>query len=122
MLRLQLLLLSVLFLTTAFAGPIRQKAKRSFKIPRLRQANYVPNGKFAYRKALFKFGFEDITFKANTIASKLQAATNTSIAATDDEDGVTVANPSQGDSEFLSPVSVGGQTLVMDFDTGSSDM
>ncbi|KAI1619938.1 aspergillopepsin I [Exophiala viscosa] len=124
MLRLQLLFLSVLFLATALAGPIRQKQKRSFKIPRLRQANYVPNGKVAYRKALFKFGFDDITFQPNTaVASKLQASTNTSIAATgDDEDGVTVANPSQGDSEFLSPVTVGGQTLVMDFDTGSSDM
>lgn len=123
MLRLELLFLSVLFLSSAFAGPIRQRQKRSFRIPRIRQANYVPNGKVAYRRALFKFGFDDITFQPNSeIATKIQAATNASIAATDNEDGETVAKPSQNDAEFLSPVTVGGQTLVMNFDSGSSDL
>lgn len=28
----------------------------------------------------------------------------------------------EGDAEFLSPVTIGGQTVTMDFDTGSSDL
>lgn len=33
-----------------------------------------------------------------------------------------VATAEEGDSEFLSPITIGGQTLNMDFDTGSSDL
>ncbi|KAL6248449.1 hypothetical protein RBB50_004704 [Rhinocladiella similis] len=120
MLRLQILFLTLLFITTAFSSPIRQKQKRSFKIPRIAQPNYKPNGKAAYKRALFKFGFGDISFQPNgEIATRIQAATNTTVDAT--EDGQTVATPSQNDAQFLSPVSVGGQTLVMNFDSGSSD-
>ncbi|KAK6384428.1 uncharacterized protein PV06_10933 [Exophiala oligosperma] len=120
MLRLQILFLALLFITTAFSSPIRQKQKRSFKIPRIPQPNYKPNGKAAYKRALFKFGFGDISFQPNgEIATRIQAATNASVDAT--EDGQTAATPSQNDAQFLSPVNVGGQTLVMNFDSGSSD-
>lgn len=121
MLRLQILFLALLFITTAFSSPIRQKQKRSFKIPRIPQPNYKPNGKAAYKRALFKFGFGDISFQPNgEIATRIQAATNASVDAT--EDGQTAATPSQNDAQFLSPVNVGGQTLVMNFDSGSSDL
>ncbi len=36
--------------------------------------------------------------------------------------GVVPATPEQGDIEFLAPVVIGGQTLNLDFDTGSSDL
>lgn len=36
--------------------------------------------------------------------------------------GIVAANPEKNDVEFLSPVSIGGQTLNLDFDTGSSDL
>lgn len=32
------------------------------------------------------------------------------------------ATSQEGDSEFLSPINIGGQTMNMDFDTGSSDL
>ena len=38
------------------------------------------------------------------------------------ESGSVKASPEEGDTEFLSPVNIGGQTLMMDFDTGSSDL
>ncbi len=121
MLRLQILFLTLLFISTAFSTPIRQKQKRSFKLPRIAQSNYEPNGKAAYKRALFKFGFGEISFQPNgEIATRIQAATNASIDAT--EDGETSATPSQNDAQFLSPVNVGGQTLVMNFDSGSSDL
>ena len=36
--------------------------------------------------------------------------------------GTVPANPEQFDSSYLCPVSIGGQTLNLDFDTGSSDL
>jgi aspergillopepsin I len=37
-------------------------------------------------------------------------------------DGTVGAIPEPFDSQYLSPVSIGGQTLNLDFDTGSSDL
>ncbi len=37
-------------------------------------------------------------------------------------DGTVSANPGPNDFEYLSPVTVGGQTLNLNFDTGSSDL
>lgn len=49
--------------------------------------------------------------------------TNTTVnAATGSGIGIVEANPTSGDVEYLSPVSIGGQTLNLDFDTGSSDL
>ena len=36
--------------------------------------------------------------------------------------GIVPATPEQGDIEYLSPVVIGGQTVHLDFDTGSSDL
>lgn len=43
-------------------------------------------------------------------------------AAAANNDGTVTADPEEYDSEYLCPVSVGGTTLNMDFDTGSSDL
>jgi hypothetical protein len=42
-----------------------------------------------------------------------------SAAATD---STVTATPEQYDSEYLCPVTIGGQTLNLDFDTGSADL
>jgi len=36
--------------------------------------------------------------------------------------GVVTASPAAGDVEYLSPVSIGGQIMNLDFDSGSSDL
>ncbi len=36
--------------------------------------------------------------------------------------GAVAATPEQGDVEYLAPISIGGQTMNMDFDSGSSDL
>jgi hypothetical protein len=99
------------------SAPVRPSREgRSFKIPRVRRDNYGPHGLTAIRKAYRKFGFHSKNpFIASSFAPKINAATN-------EEDGEVKATSQQGDVEFLSPVSVGGQTLMMDFDTGSSDL
>ncbi|KAK1816377.1 hypothetical protein LTR12_009268 [Friedmanniomyces endolithicus] len=38
------------------------------------------------------------------------------------ETGQVTASPEQNDSEYLSPVTIGGQALTLDFDTGSADL
>jgi len=45
--------------------------------------------------------------------------TNVKAAATD---GSVTATPEQYDAEYLCPVTIGGQTLNLDFDTGSADL
>ena len=114
--RIHLLFCITLLVSAILAAPITRQ-KRSFKIHRVRQANYVPNGPRALRNAFVPFGFDDISFLPTT-----SAAENVSATAGTDEEGDVSASPTQNDAEFLSPVSIGGQTLVMDFDTGSSDM
>lgn len=47
------------------------------------------------------------------------AAANTTLAA---GVGLVAATPEQGDVEYLAPVNIGGQTLNLDFDSGSSDL
>ncbi|EXJ55653.1 hypothetical protein A1O7_08582 [Cladophialophora yegresii CBS 114405] len=121
MLSIHSIFLVVLFLATVFASPVRLKQKRSFKVPRIQQHNYVPNGKAAYRRALVKFGLGDIQFLPDgEVATRIAAATEAQING-DGEDGETTASPTQNDAQFLSPVNVGGQTLIMNFDSGSSD-
>lgn len=43
-------------------------------------------------------------------------------AAAGTDDGTVTANPEQYDQAYLESVSIGGQTLNLDFDTGSSDL
>ena len=42
--------------------------------------------------------------------------------AASNNDGTVTTTPTQYDSQYLTPVSIGGQTLNLDFDTGSSDL
>lgn len=115
------LLLASSLVCATFAAPTQPK-KRSFKVDRIRQANYVPNGPAALRKAYVKFGLDDISFLPDTnVAANIDAEIAAS-TGTGSEEGAVSASPTQNDAEFLSPVVVGGQTIVMDFDTGSSDM
>lgn len=115
------LLLATSLICATFAAPTQHK-KRSFKIDRVRQANYVPNGPAALRRAYLKFGLDDISFLPDAnVAASINADT-AAAAGTGTEQGQVSASPTQNDAEFLSPVTVGGQTIVMNFDTGSSDM
>jgi hypothetical protein len=43
-------------------------------------------------------------------------------AADKNQTGTVMATPEQNAALFLSPVTIGGQTLNLDFDSGSSDL
>lgn len=122
MARLDLLLLTFFCIAAVLASPIKQKQKRSFKVPQIPNPNYKPNGKRAYKRALFKFGLGDISFlPEGEIATRIKASAEASVDDDSNADGATTASPTQNDAQFLSPVTIGGQTLIMNFDSGSSD-
>lgn len=65
------------------------------------------------------------TGQSEVAATKTAAAAPTSSASSGDEDDVTgevEATPEENDSEYLAPVTIGGQKLNMNFDTGSADL
>lgn len=121
MCRFQTLFFVTLLITTTLAAPAPHwRKKRSFRIPRIQQHNYVPDGTFALRKAYRKFGLGTLdTYPGVNFTPKVAAASN---GGNQTEDGEVSASPTQNDAEFLSPVNVGGQMLVLNVDSGSSDM
>lgn len=118
-----LIFVFALLCTSIFAIPTKPLRKRSFKVTRVEQKNYVPNGRAAMKRAYLKFGLGDIDFNPDgEVAAKIKAASDTAVNGPGTEDGTTPATGTQNDAQFLSPVTVGGQRLVMNFDSGSSDM
>lgn len=98
---------------------------RSFKVARVRRA--VAHGPSALRRAYQKYGIvptdlglELLDFEPLPVASG--AATAVDAAAPATGTGAVKATAVQGGAEFVCPVTIGGQTMMMDFDTGSSDM
>lgn len=100
--------------------------KRAFSIPHRRQVDDEPtfDGFTAVRKAYLKHGLDlpDNFRHAKRKVKRQGPPANTRTAfiaqATASVEAFTEAN----DLEYLSPINVGGHTLRLDFDTGSSDL
>ncbi len=60
--------------------------------------------------------------KGAAAAPAATAAAASNAATSNSSSGTVTATPEQGDIEYLSPVTIGGQTMNMDFDSGSSDL
>ena len=104
------------------AAPARQKRSTSvtgakhFTVPQGQPK--LPGRKIAGPIALARVYGKYAKLGANAPANVNSAASRA--AATDD--GTVTANPEQYDQAYLETVSVGGQDLNLDFDTGSSDL
>ncbi|QKX57944.1 uncharacterized protein TRUGW13939_05064 [Talaromyces rugulosus] len=128
------------FLTTlALAAPTTSRLKsRSFQVDRVQRNGYVAHGPAALSKAYRKFnisstttattastnsGFQALNFKPinHRYRNKHNAAVGTNSTSAG-QNGTVATTSVDGDVEFVSPVSIGGQTIMMDFDTGSSDL
>ena len=57
-----------------------------------------------------------------TVTSAAPAPTSTTAPDNGNDAGEVDAAPEANESEYLSPVTVGGQSLHLDFDTGSADL
>jgi len=81
-----------------------------FSIPQKQVRQIKRNGPYALAKAYRKY----------TAPIPEQLSSSPAVKAT--ESGDVEADPSQYDAEYLCPVTIGGQTLHLDFDTGSADL
>lgn len=84
-----------------------EKRGKSFRLDQTVQKPFILSGPSAMAKTYAKF-------KKQVPAVIAAAAAN--------NDGTVTASPEEYDAEYLCPVSVGGTTLNLDFDTGSSDL
>src|SRR2546423_8141814 len=112
---IQSLIFFALLCTVALSSPVQHKPKkRSFKVSRIRQRDFVPNGAVALRKAYTKFGIAgygfvpELDISTSLVPFSELAASNSSSS----ENGRVSATSSQNDAEFLSPSSIAAQTLV----------
>lgn len=92
----------------AAATPIEvRNTNAAFSVPQSVPKPFVKSGPAALASLYGKYG------KEAPADVKAAAANN---------DGTVTSSPESYDEEYLCPVSVGGQTLNLDFDTGSSDL
>jgi len=103
-----------------FASPTR--SGESFSVSRIHQTGVRRSGPAAIAAAFRKFGWtlptaphghEDFAANIPDIYHSSKVAKR--------QTGKVNATPEQYHAEYLCPVTIGGQTLNMDFDTGSSD-
>lgn len=88
------------------------------------------HGTIALEKAYLKFGIaipDDVSSAVTRVRSDLlaeMASLNLPKYKRSNSTGTVVATPEEYDVEYLTPVQIGtpGQTLMLDFDTGSSDL
>ena len=117
MLRLiQSLLLLTVILTSTSAAPTENQSL-SFKVTRqatgkLRTRNAAAEVVKTYQKYGWPISGE--MMQASTTKSKRDATAS--------QQGTATATPNIEEGEYLTPVDIGGQQMMMDFDTGSSDL
>ena len=99
---------SAILALTATASPVDKRIiKKDFSVKQTVAKPSIKSGPAAVAATFLKYGKK---VPANV---KAAAASN---------DGSVTTNPTQYDSEYLTPVTIGGQQLTLDFDTGSSDL
>lgn len=107
------LLIVSLLAADAIAAPHIQKRSFVHHVKRSINRRDPAVGPNAMLKAYAKYNFNTVSRATNSTAAPAAGGTGT---------GTVVAAPEPNAAEYLSPVSIGGQTVTLDFDTGSSDL
>ncbi|KFY70847.1 hypothetical protein V499_08907 [Pseudogymnoascus sp. VKM F-103] len=86
----------------------------SFSVPAVHNGNYQRNGTLALLKAYAKYGLTPSEPESiiNVLLGNLVKR----------QDGTVPAKPDSQNVEYVCEVTIGGQTLNLDFDTGSADL
>ena len=100
-------LTAVSALISITSGSPVEKRKEAFSVHQTVAKPFIKSGPAAVAAVYKKYG---------------GTAPKDVLAAAAANDGTVTTTPEQYDSEYLTPVSIGGQTLNLDFDTGSSDL
>lgn len=104
--------LAVATLASFSSAAPADKQPVSFTVTQVANEKYKPNGPAALAKAYAKYGKQLPENLASLVKGK-----------SSDDDGSVTASPADSyDSEYLCPVDIGGQTVHLDFDTGSADL
>ncbi|KAL8666340.1 MAG: hypothetical protein Q9202_001611 [Teloschistes flavicans] len=111
--------LSLLLILSSVSAAPTSFVQKSFKIQRRQTGSTSPDGMAALSKAYRKYGWT-VPEALNTTIERPQVLSKGDPG--DGKEGDVSATPEEGDASFLSPIQIGGQTMMMDFDTGSSDL
>lgn len=124
---LLLLNFNVLAIPTPIQHPKLPTAK-SFRFERVKRSDFVAHGPVALRRAYHKYGITATTFDDvgledfAPLGRKIAGVSVNQNSAESDQTGAVTATSVQNDVEFVSPVTIGGQNMTLNFDTGSSDL
>ncbi|KAL4787893.1 aspartic peptidase domain-containing protein [Aspergillus varians] len=105
---------------------VKQRERRSFKVETARRSNTI-SGPAALRRAYVKYGVPVTNIGLGLEDDELEPTVKVAVADTNkdvvesDLNGTVSAASVNGDASFVSPITIGGQKLVVTFDTGSSD-
>ncbi len=102
----QLAMVAATFGALVAAMPLESRQAKTFSFNQTPGKQVVRNGPSALKAVYDKY--------------KKPAPKDVAAAANNDGEGVN--NPTASDTQYLTPVNIGGQTLNLDFDTGSSDL
>ncbi|KAE8147605.1 aspartic peptidase domain-containing protein [Aspergillus avenaceus] len=120
-----LAVLSLAFGVFALPHSGSQLKGRSFRVERVQRGNRPVHGPTALRRAYEKFGIvpADLNIDLDDFEplTKKHAAVSRQDVSEPDQTGAVSAASVQGDAAFVSPVTIGGQKVVLNFDTGSAD-
>ncbi|KZF23268.1 putative extracellular aspartic endopeptidase [Xylona heveae TC161] len=106
--------------TSQVAQKAHNHTGKSFKIDRVHNPHHNPNGKAALRKAYQKFSIPiPIGLLYNPNGQSHVAGQGGQGSG---HYGNVTATPEANDIEYLAPVTVGSTELMLNFDTGSSDL
>lgn len=100
--------------SVAAAPAAESRATSSFSVPAIHNENYQRNGTLALLKAYAKYGLtpSEPDSILNLLLGNLVKR----------QDGTVPAKPDSQNVEYICEVTIGGQTLNLDFDTGSADL
>lgn len=98
--------------TLSLAAPAEVAGRKAFSVEQTPHGKVLKNGPIQLNKAYQKYA------KVGAVAPTEVAAA----AAAATQTGNVKATPELYDQAYLCPVSIGGTTLNLDFDTGSADL
>ncbi|KAK6362648.1 Type I transmembrane sorting receptor [Orbilia blumenaviensis] len=100
--------------------PTESKPLSKYSVPVVPNPNFERDGFHELRKSFLKYKrhFSDLVIPPGL----LNYTKPSKLAERGVRTGTVIATPVAYDTMYLSPITIGGQTMNMDFDTGSSDL
>jgi ABC-type nitrate/sulfonate/bicarbonate transport system substrate-binding protein len=111
-------LASILVLAVAVqAAPTERASSGTFSIPAVRNVDYIRNGTAAMLQSYKKYNLKPTQAFSDAFLSEIAV-----LWKRQDSSATTFQNLNSGSYEYLVAVDIGGETLNLNFDTGSSDL